>query len=115
MEEEADMINDPVYSRSGFNQKKGPDGSLKVNRTDVIEGKGKEGKTVCHLCKGEHDLDNCTDFKKKSVRAKKDYVFRERLCFACFGKGPRMSKDVQTSSLAKHAGRTIQLVCMRWW
>ena len=62
--------------------------NLKVNKTDVTEGNGKgEVTKICPLCKAEHDLDGCEDFKKKGKSAKKDFLFRNRLCFGCYGSG----------------------------
>ena len=59
--------------------------NLKVNTTDVVEGT--KGENVCPLCKAGHGLDDCEGFKKKGKSAKKDFVFRNRLCFSCYGTG----------------------------
>ena len=76
VEEESSILNDPVYSR---NTKK-DENKLKTFRTDVKENK------KCPLCKDkEHDLDDCVKFKEKEPRGKKDFLFKSKLCFACFG------------------------------
>ena len=79
VDEESVALNDPVYSRAvNPGPKVNPDPkNLKVNKTDVTEGNGKgEVTKICPLCKAEHDLDGCEDFKKKGKSAKKDFLFR---------------------------------------
>ena len=76
VEEEASILNDPVYSRRGFKEKK--EGLLKVCVT-------KERKIFCKMCSGNHDMDDCEEFKGKEPREKKDFLFRAKLCFSCFG------------------------------
>ena len=92
VEEEAEVLNDPVYSRGGFKEKKPEEKQLKVYATDVLEevkgGKEKvDAPMECLLCKGRHDLDDCDKFKGMDGRAKKDLMFTNRLCFSCYGKG----------------------------
>ncbi|XP_053398193.1 uncharacterized protein LOC123532323 [Mercenaria mercenaria] len=41
-------------------------------------------KVSCHLCKGSHDLDECSQFTAKSLDGRKAYVKENSLCFACF-------------------------------
>ena len=86
-------------------EKKG-DERIKVNKTDVqecvvckgqhnvencpkvkklMEGNETEKKTEeCVACKKKHDLDDFVTFKEMDARNKKDLLFSNKLCFACF-------------------------------
>ena len=85
IEEESMALNDPVYSRSGFKDK--VDAKVKTCGTEVKENSILKIRIICPLCKDPHDLDNCTQFTGKSMREKKDFLFKAKLCFACYGKG----------------------------
>ena len=82
VEEESNVLSDPVYAKSGGKDKNKLDVNLKTCLTGV-----EEPKVMCQHCKGEHDLDECPDFIGKSARDKKDLLFRLKVCFSCYGKG----------------------------
>ena len=81
--------SDPVYARGGFRER---NERMKVCATEVQEqkkeGEGRDNKSIikCPLCKMQHDLDDCPTFKEKSPRDKKDFLFKARMCFCCYGK-----------------------------
>ena len=41
----------------------------------------------CVVCEGEHDLDDCKQFKDKGIDERKDILYEHELCYACLGKG----------------------------
>ena len=45
--------------------------SVQVDSTGYVYQN--ETKGQCHLCKGTHDLDDCTEFAKKSMEEKRDF------------------------------------------
>ena len=95
IKEESQALNDPIYSRGGFKDKKGNEHQIKVAGTEVKEKEGPEQKKKeieCPLCKSEHDLDDCEEFKSKDGKEKKELLFKIRLCFSCYGKGHQVSK-----------------------
>ena len=103
VEEESNVLNDPVYARNGLKDKSKQDGILKTCSTDVVEGDKKKLGLVCHFCRKEHDLDDCTDFKEKNPREKKDFLFKSKLCFSCYGKG-HLVKDCTTKRTCETCG-----------
>ena len=113
VEEESQMLNDPVYSRGAGKEKGKPDGNIKTCLTDVEESKPEEPKEIktkavtiieCSCCKGEHDLDDCPDFTGMVARAKKDILFRSKMCFLCYGKG-HVAKDCTNQRTCKVCGK----------
>ena len=54
----------------------------KVQRQGVRSQENKHSVKTCLLCKGNHGLDKCEEFLRKEVRARKEYVTENRLCFA---------------------------------
>ena len=113
VEEESQMLNDPVYSRGAGKEKGKPDGNIKTCLTDVEESKPEEPKEIkpkvvtiieCSCCKGEHDLDDCPDFTGMVARAKKDFLFRSKMCFLCYGKG-HVAKDCTNQRTCKVCGK----------
>ena len=81
VEEESSALNDPVYSRGGYKDKKE---NLKAFASDI-----REKKQSCPVCQAQHDMDDCEQFKAKDPRGKKDFLFKANLCFTCFGKDHR--------------------------
>ena len=56
----------------------------KINTTkSTSEAKRPKKRWPCVLCNGEHRLDNCEDFKNKSLSEKREVVERKGLCFNC--------------------------------
>ena len=120
IEEEAKSQNDPIYSRTGFKERKAE--PVKVNKTEVMEEDMLGKKKKCQLCKGdheidhcsklkdilrkeekknhssktcllctkeEHDMDDCSKFAEKNAREKKEFMFANKMCFACYNQGHR--------------------------
>ena len=98
VEEESRNLNDPLYSRHSLKDK--GDGKIKAFLTEVKEG----GKITCPLCKNNHDLDDCEQFKGKVIREKKDFLFKLRLCFLCLGKG-HGAKDCSKKRICATCGK----------
>ena len=48
----------------------------------------------CVYCKLGHDIDDCPDYKKLDMKAKKSFIFSKRLCFSCY-------KSVSSSHTSK--------------
>ena len=94
VEEESLVLNDPVYSR-GMQGKKVEE-KFKSCLTDINEKP--VTKLVCPLCKADHDLDDCEKFIEKGPRAKKDVLFKLKLCFSCYkvGHGVKTCKNKRT-------------------
>ena len=42
-------------------------------------------KELCPCCGGSHQLDNCEDFIKNSIQARKSLLKEKKLCFSCYG------------------------------
>ena len=95
VEEESHCLNDPVYARGGAKSEKKDERSKFCAATEVeeslAEGRStQEGPVVkCQLCSAEHDLDDCIRFKEKTAREKKDFLFRAKMCFTCYGNDHR--------------------------
>ena len=80
-------LSDPVYARGGFKDK---NEKIKVCVTGIEEkakgkDKDKDGKKYL-ICATLHHLDDCLVFRDKSVREKKDFLFKTRMCFSCYSK-----------------------------
>ena len=59
-------------------------GQRKVNSSEATrEPKRDTKKWPCVLCKGEHKLYNCDDFKQRSVSERRRIAKRKGLCFNC--------------------------------
>ena len=55
----------------------------------------------CPFCKGQHHgLENCSSFKKKSVKERKAFVQEARICFGCLCYG-RMSRRCRNRKVCK--------------
>ena len=55
--------------------------------SDHFDKRTNTNKALCWFCDGEHKLDKCKDFLKKSKDEKKTFVSKKGLCFGCFGRG----------------------------
>ena len=99
VEDESHCLNDPVYARGAA-----PRADKKEERKQCaaieMEVKGEEDKKTdkgavevkCQLCAAQHDLDDCPTFKEKTAREKKDFLFKTKMCFACYGSNHRADK-----------------------
>ena len=68
------------------------------------EEKKEEQDKRCLLCSEEHDMDDCTKFSEKDARAKKDFLFTNKMCFACYGKGHKV-KDCTNKRVCTICGK----------
>ena len=69
----------------GFKDKQG---KMKALATKGKEGEeGDKNKDKCPVCDAvQHDLDECTTFLALTPREKKDFLFKLRMCFCCYGR-----------------------------
>ena len=42
-------------------------------------------KRQCYYCQKSHDLDDCSEFAKKTIDDKRSFLKTKRMCFACYG------------------------------
>jgi hypothetical protein len=42
-------------------------------------------KRQCYFCQKQHDLDDCPDFKKKTVDERRAFIMEQKMYFACYG------------------------------
>ena len=107
----ANAINDPIFGSIGETKKlkgsitkKGNRGNKVIAMSTVIEGKSYSEQQVssqssnlsdstqqrpnkCSCCGLMHKLENCEDFKSKSLRQRGTFVRSKGLCINCFKKG----------------------------
>ena len=97
IEEESHHLNDPMYAKGGVKIEKKEERSKLCAATEVEESVTEEkapprktGSVVkCQFCMAEHDLDDCASFKEKTAREKKDFLFKAKMCFTCYGSDHR--------------------------
>ena len=70
-------LSDPVYARVKNKE-------IKILKTEL--------KEKCPVCTLQHDMDDCPTFSSKTVREKKDFLFKARMCFCCYGRNHAASK-----------------------
>ena len=93
VEEESHCLNDPVYARGGAKMEKKEERFKMCAATEVeenpagmeIQPEVTRQALKCQLCSAEHDLDECARFLEKTAREKKDFLFKGKMCFACYG------------------------------
>ncbi len=78
------MLTDPIYSRRA----KKTEEKFKTCLTEIK----KTMNVNCPLCKTGHHLDDFIPFREKGPRDKKDFLFKSKLCFACYGIGHGVKK-----------------------
>ena len=98
--EQADLATDPVYSeetvarpkdtdvkfrRTGdrrFRRDKGSSFGTNVSKPD---GSTRNPRSLsCALCSKAHDLDECSEFLKKPLTERRNFVKEKGLCFGCY-------------------------------
>ena len=86
---EADEANDPVYGQFGSHSRSSTDLPKKqstslITSTNVHPQKTKSSyRSPCVVCRGEHRLFYCDDFKKMKVPERIDVVRKFKLCENC--------------------------------
>ncbi|XP_069108188.1 uncharacterized protein [Argopecten irradians] len=59
---------------------------IRVRKTEVQTDKTTNGKSCpIHPQSNSHSIDQCKDFKKRSLDEKREYIRQNRLCFRCIG------------------------------
>ena len=98
--EQADLATDPIYSEETVARAK--DGDVKFRRSGDRRFKRQKGSSFrtnmskpdgstrnprsrsCALCSKPHDLDECSEFLKKPLTEKRNFVKEKGLCFGCY-------------------------------
>ena len=87
---ECSVISDPVYSKSSV-EKKLLHTQVNEDRKDDELTNDKKGvdsnPSACSFCKQQHTLDSCTKFADKNIKEKKEFLYKNKLCYSCFGEG----------------------------
>ncbi|XP_066988223.1 uncharacterized protein [Macrobrachium rosenbergii] len=91
----AECVNDPVFGKEAMhrelNSSKPSKGkptesafAMQVNHENQSRTRG-FGSPSCFYCGKNHDLDNCADFRQKSLEEKRKFIIEQRRCFSCYG------------------------------
>ena len=84
VEDETILINDPMFSHDAlFEQSKQ---QTDVKSKNKLGSYGTKADIICPMCECNHDLDMCPGFKKLNIFDRRKFLFKCRLCFACYGK-----------------------------
>ncbi|XP_063969426.1 uncharacterized protein LOC135157513 [Lytechinus pictus] len=67
----------------------------KVLSTKVESKISKGNYSSCPFCEEDHHLDDCKDFKKRSLHARKGFFFQKNLCMGCGVTDSHQVKDCQ--------------------
>ena len=94
IDEWCQRLSDPVYAR-------GKSKEVKTLKTEVKEVKG--AKEECQFCSQHHDLDDCPTFATKTAREKKEFLFRAKMCFCCYGRN-HTAKKCENKRTCKSCG-----------
>jgi len=62
------------------------DGKENTSAKTIDKGERQQRKP-CWLCREDHSIFTCTDFKKKSVEDRRKFAAEKRLCFNCLNRG----------------------------
>ena len=84
MDQETTLVNDPMFSQEAI-------GIFSGKFEKSLERKSRKIKTMatetavekCQFCGGNHDVEQCEDFKKLTVNERSKTFFRKRLCYGC--------------------------------
>ena len=60
-------------------------------------GSGKPAGTNCPLCKGDHPVWSCLEFKKMDVQSRRQKAKQLRLCYRCLGRNHKGGQCAQNS------------------
>ena len=59
-----------------------------VKRTEDNESNNSVASGMsCIFCKEQHELDSCTKFANKNIKERREFLYKNKLCYSCFGKG----------------------------
>ncbi|XP_055958550.1 uncharacterized protein LOC130013685 [Patella vulgata] len=91
---EADIACDPVTScsyKSNSNRSNPyePRRAATAHALETHENRqfNRSERKPCTVCKGQHHLDTCSEFLKKNLKDRKEYIANNRLCFGCLSSG----------------------------
>ncbi|KAK6195425.1 hypothetical protein SNE40_000861 [Patella caerulea] len=99
---EADLATDPVFSpeyirnerKKHFDNKNKirPQRSSSFSTTGIQQPTDRPFNYNCPLCHGNHNLNFCKDFQKKTYDDRMTFVKNQELCFGCLCKGHRSTR-----------------------
>lgn len=72
---------DPVFGKEAFGQN---NTRYQKQNTSFATNVSPDSET-CLLCSQNHDLDECTQFKQKSLSDRRSFLKEKRVCFGCYG------------------------------
>ena len=84
VDQEKTLVNDSTFSQEAI-------GIFSGKSEKSLERKSRKIKTMatetavekCPFCGGNHDVEQCEDFKKSTVNERSKTFFRKRLCYGC--------------------------------
>ena len=123
----AETANDPVYGKEALSKakhrtngpteenKKFPPSKSKVEsfatnldtvfKSPTSNGTGSSSRNIstrkCPLCTKSHDLDDCNDYKRKSVEERRSFLAEKALCFACYGENHQSKRCTKKRTCKK--------------
>ena len=89
--------NSPASIYRGRNARRSPSAnSLSTStKSEANQHKLRRSQTRCPSCQGNHSLEDCTEYKKRSLQARIAFVRESGLCFGCL-KGGHLSRACTT-------------------
>ena len=84
VEDESTVVNDPLYSHDALSDSRSQEKNKHPFKVNTSKIPPKTTPPTCMLCKQNHDLDDCPNYKKLSIKGRKEFLFRNRLCFSCY-------------------------------
>ena len=89
VEEEIILVSDPMFSRDALDSfmdkaQRSDHRSRRVKTYATkadITGEEQKCQSPCHMCKKNHDMDNCKKFFEPSVIERSRYLAKNKLCF----------------------------------
>ena len=92
VEEETILITDPMFSRDALDSfmdkaqrsdHRNRGVKTYATKTDIT-GEERRCQSPCHMCKKNHDMDNCKKFLELTVNDRSRYLAKNKLCFGCY-------------------------------
>lgn len=97
IEEETTLVDDPLFSMEALSEDKSKSTFIEHPKRTKSFLVGESKEVICAMCHGNHDLDECAQYLRLKIDDRRKFLFRCRLCFACY-------KPTSTS----HSARTCE-------
>ena len=84
-----------------------------ATKTDIT-GEERRCQSPCHMCKKNHDMDNCKKFLELTVNERSRYLAKNKLCFGCYDpiSSNHSAKTYSKRIICKECKNIIQLLFM---